>query len=271
MGSMVSGEVISRDEIYRQARQNFGQRERAAYIPHADLLALAKGRSPENVVPVVTSFADWVFELDKASTDDSAKSRGRAGELVLVDGVFRDLAQLRKERWERIQAKKKLDMGYYASKRFPSGEWILEFNGTSDSKSKPLEISALRIDQKPLLAKPDLVFRHARTGDILIIELKTWNGQGRLPPFGWPNLKVQLWCYGMIDAWCDAPNIFLQGRVWRWLDRPTMEQPDADAGLQHPGIILQPWLSNDPRVHSECVELFAVFGGQYCAEQPTKI
>ena len=264
---MVPGEVISRDDIYRQARHNFRQRERAPRIPHVDLLKLAKERPPRNVAPAVTSFADWVFELDKGTTDDeSAKERGRTGELVMVDGVLRDLAQLKRERREKIQSKKKQDMGYYAGKRFPSSDWSLIFDGTSNSESKPLEISALRIDHKPLQAKPDLVFRHKGTGDILILELKTWNGYGRLPPFGWPNMKVQLWCYGLVDVWRDAPNVLLQGRVWRWLDRPTIEQPDVDAGLQHPGIALQPWLASDPRIHSECAELFAVFGGKYFAE-----
>src|SRR5439155_21361402 len=164
------------------------------------------------------------------------------------------------------QAKKKSDMAYYARKRFSSGEWTLEFDGTHDSESKPLKISALQLNQTPLLAKPDLVFRHVNTNDILIIELKTWSGRGRLPPFGWPNLKVQLWCYGMIDTWRAAPNVLLQGRVWEWSGHPgRYEEAAPDGGLQHPGIVLESWLSNDPRVHSECLELFSLFGGQYCA------
>ena len=266
MVSMVSGEVIARDEIFRQARHNFGQRERAPRIAHGELLALAKERLPRKRSPTVTSFSDWVFQLDRGSEDEYAKERGKAGETVLVNGVFRDLAELRRERWEGIQNKKKQDMCYYASKRFPSSEWSLEYDGTSNSEENAIEISALRINNKPLHAKPDLVFRHKGTGDILILELKTWNGYGRLPPFGWPNMKVQLWCYGMIEAWRDAPNIILQGRVWRWLARPTDDQPNADTGIQHPGIALQPWLANDPRVHLECAELFTAFGGQYSAD-----
>ncbi|MCI0350929.1 MAG: hypothetical protein L0Z53_16000 [Acidobacteriales bacterium] len=263
MASTVPGEVVSHDEIFHQAKQNHAQRERAAHMPHADLMSLAKARPPNKVAAVVTSFSDWVFNLDKDSFDDSeAKSRGKAGELVLVNGVFRDLTQLKQEKWQRIQAKKKQDMGYYAGKRFSSSEWVLEFDGTGDSEVEALQISSLQVANRPLFGKPDLVFRHKRTGDVLILELKTWNGHGRLPPFGWPNMKAQLWCYGLADAWRDAPNVLLQGRVWRWLDRPTMDQPDADAGLQHPGIALQPWLASDPRVHSECVELFTLFGGQ---------
>ncbi|MFZ5558147.1 MAG: hypothetical protein ACOZDY_15750 [Pseudomonadota bacterium] len=264
MGSMVPGEVVSHDEILRQAKQNYAQRERAAHISHAELVGLAKARPPNKVAAVVTSFSDWVFDLDKNSLEDNteAKSRGRAGELVLVNGVFRDLAQLKREKWERIQVKKKQDMAYYAGKRFSSSEWLLEFDGTGDSDAEALQISSLQVENAPLFGKPDLVFRHKRTSDVLILELKTWNGHGRLPPFGWPNMKAQLWCYGQADAWRDAPNVLLQGRVWRWLDRPTMEQPDADAGLQHPGIALQPWLANDPRVNSECAELFTLFGGQ---------
>ena len=269
MGSLLPEGITSINEICRQAKNNLGQPERAPYIAHKDLLAMAKATPPQEVAPTVSSFADWVLSLyKKSSNDEAAKYRGEAGELVVVDGVLRDLTQERRERWERIQAKKQIDMAYYATKRFPGNEWELEFNGTSAADIKPLEITALRVNQRPLLAKPDLVFRHQRSGNVLIVELKTWNGQGRLPPFGWPNLKVQLWCYGMIDLWRDAPNIFLQGWVWRWIDRPHCAQPGVDSGLQHPGIVLQPWLSNDSRVHSESVELFEAFGGYYAAPVP---
>lgn len=245
-------ELASIDEIEFKAKENFGCVERSPYWPHHRLLEKARANRPESPHSTVTAFSDWVFGLI-TQTDEFAMERGRANELVEINGVLTTLSELA----QRRQQARKENWAYYTRKRFPEREWQLVFDGTSSSPADALPSSALSVNGNAIYGKPDLVFRHQRSNKVLIIELKSWNGQGRLPPFGWPNLKVQLWCYGLLDIWRDAPSILLQGWVWRSI----YPEPKSYSRVQ--GITLQPWLSNDPRVHEECLQLFDAYGGRY--------
>jgi len=249
-------------DLRRRAEANYGKREISPYVLHEDLVRWAKTYAPETIKPTVSSFADWVFGLSNDFVNgEAAKRRGKKAEAEIVESVLKSREQ--KEWWDRVQVKRKMDMAYYIGKRFSKDLWQLEYDGTANSCVDALQISALKVNGQPLQAKPDLVFRDRRSGDVLIMELKAWNGRGKLPVFGWPNLKMQLWCYGMIDKWRDAPSIILQSRVWRWDYDWDDENDTRGGGLIVPGLVLQPWLSTDPRVHNECLELFKAFGGFY--------
>ena len=74
-------------------------------------------------------------------------------------------------------------------------------------------ISTLKVNGKALYGVPDIVYRNAKTGEIMIVEIKASNAE--VPLDGWPNLRTQLWCYAQIDQWADAPKITLVGQVWK--------------------------------------------------------
>jgi hypothetical protein len=252
-------------DIRSKSKRNFGRPERAPYLSHGELLNRALKQPVQSSQSTVTSFSDWVLSLYTPANDEAAMERGKRWEIMFVDGVEK-VVDVVKERADRIEALRREKLVRSASSWFKYDEWKLQFNGMTDSGVKPLAASRLLINDHPLMGKPDLVFQHWHTKDILILELKTWKGYGRLPPFGWPNVKAQLWCYGLMDEWRSAPNVYLQARVWRWIDpRDWRRPPEVDAGVQYPGFISEPWRSDDPRVHKECLELFEAFGGRYLA------
>ncbi len=114
-----------------------------------------------------------------------------------------------------------------------SSDWELIYADPLSQAPVPRRISALEICGQPIWGAPDLVFRNRTTGAITIVERKASNRE--IPSDGWPNLRAQLWAYGHIDDWANAPIINLVGEVWgftstrvflskviRWdLDDPT--------------------------------------------------
>ena len=245
-------------DIFRKAELNFGKPESEPYLPHKQLVYKARHLPPmmEDQKPTVSAFHDWVFIL----ANRNAFNREQAMRLGMkLEPIFKDHV-LKEIEGERERRRKKC-MASFASKPYLTPEYELVFDGTADSHTVANEITALEINGKPLKGKPDLVFRDRNSRNVLIIELKTWLHQGKapLPPFGWPNLKVQLWCYGMIDDLRDAPNVLLQGLVWE----------SQNGSFKWPRYhMLEPWNSKDPRVHDESLELFEAFGGRYLGGTP---
>jgi hypothetical protein len=210
-----------------QATARFGITDPSPYISHASLLTRARRSRPKAPAPTVTSFADWVFSLYHHTHDAKAMKLGKEGE------VMAELIRSEKKR----RARRPADSG-----------WDLEYADKGEA-TEPYVISCLRLNGEPLRARPDRVLRQQSTNARRIVEIKTTRTRRPIPPFGWPNLKVQLWCYGLIDNWRDAPKVLLTGEILNLTDRryyPTST-----------------WDSKDPRVHSECEELFNLFGGKY--------
>ncbi len=52
------------------------------------------------------------------------------------------------------------------------------------------------------MGRPDLVFKHKKTGEVLIVEIKVTDAE--IPDGGWPNLRAQLWAYSLADAFATA-------------------------------------------------------------------
>jgi len=208
------------------AGREFGKPEEVPYIDHATLVSIARQRPPRNPIPTVSSFADWVIGLYYHGRNQSALRMGIEGEAI-AEGI----RTLRRQ----------------AAARRPDRGWEIEFK--DDDEAEPYVISALKLNGKSLRAKPDRVLRQVSTGVRRIVEIKTTSS--RIPRQGWPNMKVQLWCYGMIDAWAKAPKVLLMGEIL----------------LLRYGKLLhfhrtKPWDSKDPRIDAECAELFALWGGQ---------
>ena len=201
-------------------------------MPHRDhkwLVAQAKLQPPLEPKNTVSSFADWVFNLYHPN--------GRFFSESIAEGKYVEFAI---ERSHRLKAHPPVDTKKYT----------LEFADPLDRSSRPYEISSLTLDGKPLFGIPDVVFREKRAGHIVIMERKVT----RSTPNEWPNLKVQLWCYGKIDNWRAAPDVLLLGSIYH---------PDK-YDMKH-SVPVGPWARSDKAFDAQCRELFELFGGQVSA------
>lgn len=187
---------------------------------HNDLLRLA--RQLPRTKPVgnrVTDFTSWIYSL---YTPPPTHNQLQVGKNI-----------------EREIAKSMIDA--------PASEnWELIFEDPLDGSASVYEISSLKIHEQPLIGIPDLVFREKRSGKILILERKVSNAD--IPSDGWPNLKAQLWCYGQIDAFINAPSVLLVGEVW---------------GFGRKGINVRHtynWTLDDPEFRQTNAQLFDLYG-----------
>lgn len=250
------------DDTRSKAEANFGKPETSPWLPHPDLLNLAKEKPPKDRVPTVSSFEDWVYRLynDNSNLDGVSKRLAELGESILRDRILEELkieASRQSARRARIESYR-AHLATKAISRFEKPGWEKIYDGTSASNMEIQIITALELDGEPLAARPDLVFQHTG-GDVIVIEIKVWQSNLRKnfrklpPPFGWPNQKVQLWCYGLIEWPKKASKVILRGLVGTW---------DSKLGLLD-GRYVEPWFSTDPRVHKESLGLFEAFGGRY--------
>lgn len=188
-------------------------------------MRFARERPPKEPIPTVSSFADWVLGLYYHGRSRTALRMGIEGEAIS----------------ERIRSLRRTHAA-----RKPDRGWEIEFK--DDGEAEPYVIHSLRLKGQPLRAKPDRVLHQVSTGVRRIVEIKTTTAP--IPMQGWPNMKVQLWCYGLIDAWKNSPKVLLMGEILHL----------------HYGHVTQhrtnPWDSKDPRIDAECEELFTLWGGK---------
>lgn len=93
------------------------------------------------------------------------------------------------------------------------GEWRLIHRDSNSARSFPIE--SLRINGRPLLGKPDLVYVNELMDTVMIIERKcTFSNRG-IPSDGWPNLRAQLWAYSKIDYFKKYSKMILVGEIWK--------------------------------------------------------
>ena len=77
----------------------------------------------------------------------------------------------------------------------------------------------------------------------------------QIPSNGWPNMQVQLWCYGWIDDWATAPEVMLTGHIWRKVYANFVNSE-----------IYPRFVRSDPGFHARCLELFEIYGGEFVSE-----
>jgi hypothetical protein len=195
------------------------------YIDHEALLVIARSRPPTNPTCTVSSFSGWVFNLYRQSAEDAMR-HGKAAEF----GIEREARQ--KLRWSDHPLR--------------SEEFQLEFADPLDHSCEPFRISSLTLNGRPLFGVPDVVFRHKPTNQIVIIERKVTYAR----PAEWPNLKVQLWCYGRIDKWRTARKVLLRGHVY---------PPQYEFNYATP---VGQWHRDHETFDTECRQLFESYGGK---------
>jgi hypothetical protein len=196
---------------------------RTPYLDREWLVEQARLRPPAETRNTVSSFSDWVFSLYHPGCSLS-RAEGQGVEFAI-------------ERSRRLEKHPPVDKDKY----------VLVFADPLDRSASPYKISSLSLKGSPLFGIPDVVFREKRSGRIVIFERKVT----RAVPNEWPNLKVQLWCYGKIDDWRGAPDVTLAGSIY---------EPDR-YDFSH-STCVGPWSASDTAFESECRELFELFGGK---------
>lgn len=199
------------------------------YREHSWLVRRASAQPPAFRRATATSFAGWVFDLSHASgLTQKSLARGK--------DVERQIREHR--RFARM-----------LTRRYPvDPELEVIFEDPLDDSASPLQASALTVGGRPLQCIPDRVLKNTKTGSVFVFENKSTPYS--VPQQGWPNLKVQLWCYSWIDRWLNAPEVFLIGSIW---------VPEAGDWVQ--SRIIPRWKRSDQNFCNECAELFKLFGG----------
>lgn len=180
----------------------------------------------------VSAFSGWVFDLchEPRGNRQHALFLGKLAERIL-------------RRSPRIPKAK-------------SGENLkLLFQDPLTGRHPGFKISALTVEGQPIRGVPDLIMKDRSSGAILIFERKATRYS--VPLEGWPNLKVQLWCYSWIDQLVSCNDIYLIGEIWKWRD-----------GKLHISSNIPRWRSDDVTFNSECAELFEAYGGKF--DPPSK-
>lgn len=139
----------------------------------------------------------------------------------------------------------------------PKSDWSLIHRTPAEGEARcPFMISTLRVNEEPLWGIPDVVFKNLITGEILILEIKVTNSP--IPSDGWPDLRAQLWAYGQIDEWRDAPKIGLVAEIWGKC---------PSGGLPQRRKILR-WETGQLPFDEENRKLFEVYNGTYIPRNP---
>lgn len=170
-------------------------------IDPVKFLAIARSRRPRHPVATASCFAAWVHSLYAPLKEKNDLEEGARAERFIYEARR---AYMNSERvW-----------------RSTTGDWLVEFVGLAldetDCPNIPgidyYEIPNLKVLGQPVRAKPDLVYRDAATGNVLIIEIKF--SCEKIPLNLWPDIWAQLWVYSKIPLYSTAPSVTTIGEIW---------------------------------------------------------
>lgn len=203
------------------------------------LLSRAKKFPPDNKRASASNLGSWVFRIShnpeyvlKQNHEQIRKSQSSPFVENDIINPAKELAQKRND------------------KQFATG-WRLIYADNGD-EIESFTSSSLVVGGQALKCRPDGVFRHHSSGEILIIERKITNKfESQIPEHSYPNIRAQLWCYAFIDEWKDAPKITLMDDIWR---------RNSSTGEPSPPMKRRFWESGD-KVWLESEELFKLYGG----------
>lgn len=206
----------------------------------------------------VKHFEDWVFhktnpdyiDPNQPSTIKDRLELGRIGHEEI-------------ERYTRLLRKVSVTEG-------TSSSWELLYADPHDgSDTRSFRASRLIVDGVPLCGKPDVAFQDRRTETVLLLERKvtSWD-EDRIPEDAWPNIRAQLWCYAWMDEWIEARQVIVVCHFWQrrliWGAGPHPRQDPENPWIW---THARPeWHRNDPQFHSECLNYFIKYGGEFARE-----
>jgi hypothetical protein len=159
----------------------------------------ARKERPEKPEATVSAFASWLYSLyATAYGDDEDRERGKAMEPAIFE--------------RRKMAQGSVDNRFLRS---VGSEWRLVHNGlhVPGQDGVPwFSIDHLRVNSEALRASPDLMYRHPRLNEVMIVEIK--HSFMEIPSNLWPNLWGQFWCYSQLEIPRRANRVTVVGEVW---------------------------------------------------------
>ncbi len=165
----------------------------------SDFLRRAEKMRPKNPSNTVSSFSQWIYSLyAKNYGDNEDKERGKTVE-QLINSI-------------RISNQTSINNSFLKS---IGSEWRLVHNGLHLEGQEHIEyftVEDLKINNQPLRASPDLIYRHSRLNETIIVEIK--NSRMNIPSNLWPNIWAQLWCYSQIEFVKNSSRTTVIGEVW---------------------------------------------------------
>lgn len=181
------------------------------------------GKLPKTPELTVTNFCKWIYSFYSPPPRLAQLEEGKKVEIT-VDTFF-----LRR------------NLNVYIERG-----WSVCYRDTFDNSIDSLKIDALRIKGSALYGKPDIVFKHEDSGDIIIVERKA--SQSTMPSDSWPNVRAQLWCYSKANVFLNAPNIMLVAEAWR---------QSKNGAIAPNGVVT--WNSQDSDLNQSMQELFEIY------------
>ena len=195
-------------------------------------------KKPTNPKNKASSFAQWVYResklpRSKPQSENKYKQKGKAAHLA-IDNFFR-------MKW----AMNNLESDSIS-------DWIIEHTETDGRAGKYYKASGLLINNKPLNCSPDLILRHKKKNQAVIIERKTtFVPSSLIPSSGWPNVQAQLWCYSWIDYLSDVEEVILVGQLWHHMRGEAFTMYDNHTM----------WKRDDKEFNERCSNWFKLYGG----------
>ena len=209
---------------------------------HRLSFSLQSKKSTENTA---SSFAGWMYHLLPTNyKNENSLEKGKEAEKLIQDDFHNRHLIWRNDKLEHLNYNKYV--------------WEIVYEDKHGCDVPILDSDLLTINGLSFKCKPDLVLRNRSNSVLLIIESKAVNScEKNIPPYGWPNLVLQLWCYSWIQEYLSAPEVILVGSIHKWNDNPNNPRPLIRLDVS-PRNIRSNYLLN-----RQCAYLFNLYGGVF--------
>ncbi len=240
--------TVSRDElrVLRDLAKEHWKRSHKASLSGTDRKppnlrsdAVVKRSSP-------TAFADWIFW--QLNPTHRPTARGDSSQKMKWSGEYGHEQIERLRLW--LQRDRRVGMHFERP-----GAWCPIYVDSPDRpEQRNFIASRLTVNGQSLKGRPDVVLQNEVTKAVIILERKVTQGNPeRIPQSGYANHLCQLWCYGCMDAWNEAPYVMLVLQYWHrdW-------KKSTWANVYHVAPVR---LNLDERFHSWALNWFTRYGG----------
>lgn len=209
----------------------------------------ARAMPPKEPQATASSFSQWVYSIyGSAYGDDEDRLAGKEIEKSIFE--------------HRVAAAASTGSNFL---RAMKSDWELVHNGLhfdGVEHVKYFEMENLCVNNEPLRASPDLIYRNRLNSDVLIVEIKYSRLQ--ITTNLWPNVWAQLWCYAQLDVAVKARNLTVVGEVWgeRWTPAHGQGRKRVEG---QPLLCLRASVRRDPRAEAYDKffrKLFDVYRGE---------
>jgi len=204
-----------------------------------------------------TSFTSWVFEANRKKKKEREIDESEKVQLY-DDGITA----------ENIIE----ELKYWANDNSSDSSleiWDKIYVHTKSYKDQHAFISSkLKINDEPVVCRPDLVLKERGKKNICIIERKYTNVPfDKIKPSTWPNLYTQLWCYSWIDDWIKYDNLYLIAQIWKANYRDKFIGKPSKYRSYEKTTFYPRWKRTNQKLeepfHTNCLQWFELYGGTF--------